>query len=94
MNLGNNIPQDILKAISVAIKLNNDREVARHQEVARTEKMMKEMQRIELEKTMQVAHFVSITRVNLMNLIYTNTCTCLLIHNSCLQFHLTGNFIN
>ena len=56
--VGNNIPQDILKAIGVAIKLNNDREAARHLENARTEKIMKQMERIELEKTVQVPHLV------------------------------------
>ena len=53
-SLGNNVPQDILKAISVAIKLNGEREAARNKENARTEKMIRTIEKIELENTMQV----------------------------------------
>ena len=56
--IGNNVPQDILKAITVAIKLNGERESARSQENARTEKMIRTIEKIELENTMQVLYIV------------------------------------
>ena len=57
--IGNNVPQDILKAISVAIKLNGERESARNQENARTEKMMRTIEKIESENTMQVCKLLT-----------------------------------
>lgn len=55
--LGNNVPQDIVKAITVALNLNAERESARNEEAMRTEKMMKTIEKIEFENTMQVCIF-------------------------------------
>ena len=54
--IGNNVPHDILKAIAVAVKLNSERESARNQEKAKTEKMLRTIEKIEFENTMQVRY--------------------------------------
>lgn len=50
------MPQDILKAIAVAIRSNNERESAKNEENMRKERMMRTVEKIEQENTMQVCN--------------------------------------
>jgi hypothetical protein len=68
--IGNNVPQDILKAISVAVKLNGERESARNKENARTEKIMRTIEKIEFENTMQVLYTLCKPLVIFIEILY------------------------
>lgn len=54
INKGNNIPQDILKAVSVATKQNADRQILDEEHRNRTEMMAKELEKAENLKMKEV----------------------------------------
>lgn len=56
---GNNIPQDIVRAVAIAIKQNIDREVLYEEQRAQTEMMNRELQKVEELKKKEVFYFES-----------------------------------
>lgn len=54
---GNNIPQDIVQALSVAIQQNSDRQVAFEEHQAQTEALTRELEMTQEKKRQEVCSF-------------------------------------